>query len=203
MDQIEILASDGDNIRADPATTGDAKSNADTTPTLPADNNNLAATAFQAQMSISSHLQRPAIEGSVGKVDAPVGSAGFPEELGNKITWMTHQGLQSASLRLSPEHLGPVDVRIAVQNGSATVSFNAMHADTRAALEQALPQLREMFATQGLTLADANVSQQSPRGHAHKPAAAIGSVGRLNDEPNSTALTSVANARLGLLDTYA
>ena len=169
-----------------------------------ADGGSQAVSAFQAHMSVSSHLQPTAsADPAASKMSAPVGTAAFNDELGGKITWMAHQGVQSASLQLSPEHLGPVGVRIAVQDGSATVSFNASHPDTRAALEQALPRLRDMFATQGLTLSDASVSQQSPRGQPQKQTiTAIGAVGNVSDEPTS-ALASVAGIRPGLVDTYA
>jgi flagellar hook-length control protein FliK len=203
---IASLTNSADDLKATPQAARDPKSDPSTTPTPAADNSSqTAATAFQAHMSVGAHLQHPAANGAtIGRVDAPVGTAAFDEELGGKITWMANQGLQSASLQLSPEHLGPVDVRISVQDGSATVSFNAMHADTRAALEQALPRLREMFATHGLTLTDASVSQQSPRGQAQKQTvAAIGAAGRESDEPNSATVASVASARLGLVDTYA
>lgn len=198
------LASKADLKTATDATDS-LKSDPPTTPAPVVDRSNPATTAFQAQMSVSSHFQHPgAAQVPASKVDAPVGTAAFHDELGGKITWMASQGMQSASLQLSPEHLGPVDVRISVQDGSATVSFNAMHADTRAALEQALPRLREMFATHGLTLTDASVSQQSPRGQAQKqPVVAVNSVGRVSDEPNSAGPTSVASVRLGLVDTYA
>ncbi len=203
--QIATVANVADDVKAAPAATFGTKSDATAPSTAIVDNNSLSTTAFQAHIGISSHFQHPAAtEAPVGKVDAPVGSAGFREELGDKITWMADQRLQSASLQLSPEHLGPLHVRISLQDGAATVSFNAMHADTRAALEQALPRLREMFATHGLTLADASVSQQSPRGQGQKqPVGAIGSTGRVSDEANSTALASAASVRLGLLDTYA
>jgi flagellar hook-length control protein FliK len=112
--------------------------------------------------------------------------------------------VQSASLQLSPEHLGPVAVHISVQDGSASVAFNANHADARTALEQALPRLREMFATQGLTLTDASVSQQSPRGQSQKQAvAAIGAIGAVSSEESTSPLAAVAGTRLGLVDTYA
>ena len=41
-----------------------------------------------------------------------------------------------------------------------TLTFSAAHSDTRAALEQALPQLRDGFANAGLTLGQATVQQQ-------------------------------------------
>jgi flagellar hook-length control protein FliK len=170
-----------------------------------ADGGSAAVSAFQAQMSISSHFQQPAAaDSSPNRINAPVGSAAFNDELGGKITWLANQGIQSASVELSPEHLGPVSVHISVQAGSASVSFNAAHADTRAALEQALPRLREMFATNGLTLSDANVSHQSPRGQAQKQSiTAIGGVsGGTSDEATPSTVTSVASSRLGLVDTY-
>ena len=170
-----------------------------------ADGGNAAISAFQAQMSISSHFQQPPTpDSNPNKINAPVGSPAFNDELGGKITWLASQGIQSASVQLSPEHLGPVSVHISVQAGSASVSFNAAHADTRAALEQALPRLREMFATNGLTLSDANVSHQSPRGQAQKQSiTAIGAArGGAGDEATSSTVTSVAGSRLGLVDTY-
>lgn len=203
---IASLTSGADNLSATPEATHDTKGDASTTLSPAADNSTAtAATAFQAHLSVSAHSANSAgTETSIGRVDAAVGTAAFNEELGGKVTWMANQGLQSASLQLSPEHLGPVDVRISVQDGSATVSFNAMHADTRAALEQALPRLREMFATHGLTLTDASVSQQSPRDQAQKQTlAAISPSGRVSDESNSATLAAVASARLGLVDTYA
>src|SRR5579862_2210843 len=116
---------------------------------------------------------------------------------------MAHEGVQSASLQMTPEHMGPVEVKSSEQDGSATVSINAAHADTRAALEQALPNLREMFSTQGMNLTDASVSQQFTREQPQKRGVgAIGSVGGVSDE-GSSAVVSVTSARLGLVDTYA
>jgi flagellar hook-length control protein FliK len=182
---------------------GDAKTNAPSTTTA-ADASASAVSAFQAHMSAGSHIQQTtSTDPGSNKVSSTVGTEAFDDELGGKITWMANQGVQSASLQLSPEHLGPVEVRISVQDSSATVAFNANHADTRAALEQALPRLREMLASQGLSLTDASVSQQSPRGQAQKQSvAAVGSVNNAGDDSTSS-VTSVASARLGLLDTYA
>lgn len=184
--------------------TSDPKTNADVTTTSSADANSMAVSVFQAHMSVGSHFQQvTGTDAASNKVSATVGTPAFDDELGGKITWMANQRLQSASLQLSPEHLGPVEVRISVQDGSASVAFNANHADTRAALEQALPRLREMLSSQGLTLTDASVSQQSPRGQAQKqPVAAIGAAGAVSNDSTSS-VTSVARVGLGLVDTYA
>jgi len=116
-----------------------------------------------AHLGVASHFaaQHLRNEANSGELRAPVGSSDWNDELGTHLTWMTTKGLETGSLRVSPEHLGPVEVNISVQNGAASVWFAANHADTRAALEQALPRLREMFASQGMNLADSGVSRQS------------------------------------------
>jgi flagellar hook-length control protein FliK len=132
-----------------------------------------------------------------------VGTSAWSDELGTKLTWMAQQGIQSASLQLSPEHLGPLQVNISVHEGQASVWFGAAQPDTRAALQQSLPQLRQLFANQGLTLADAGVSRESPRGQERQSsgrsassAAAIAAV----DEGSGSHVTTTGG--LGLLDTY-
>jgi flagellar hook-length control protein FliK len=187
---------------------GDAKTAGSATGTSAADGSASGTTPFQAQLGISSHFQANSTANTQttnDKVSSPVGSTAFNEEVGGKVTWMASQKLQSASLQITPEHMGPVEVRISMQNGATSVAFSANHADTRAALEQSLPRLREMFATQGLTLSDASVSQQSPRGQAQKQAvAAIGAIGGTSTDDDSTSsVTAVSSARLGLVDTYA
>ena len=81
---------------------------------------------------------------------------------------MVEQGKHTASLRLSPEHLGPLEIQISMNDDQASVYFGAANADTRAALENALPKLREMFASQGLSLTDAGVHREPPRQQANQ-----------------------------------
>jgi flagellar hook-length control protein FliK len=93
-------------------------------------------------------------------------------------------------------------VRIDIVNDKANVVFGATHADTRAALSEAIPRLREMFAGAGLTLGDAGVRQDSA-GHfsgsgPHDPRAGTG-LEALDAEP--AAVLNVA--RIGLVDAYA
>jgi flagellar hook-length control protein FliK len=70
---------------------------------------------------------------------------------------MSEEGVQSARLRLHPENLGSLDVRIQVEDDSARVWFTVQHGQTREALEAALPRLRDLFAEQGMQLVQADV----------------------------------------------
>ncbi len=106
-----------------------------------------------------SATQAPSVEASIS---VPVANGGWPHAVAAQVHWFVSNDIQSATLRLSPEHLGPVEVRIDVHDSQVNVNFSAAHADTRAALEQTVPRLREIFAGSGLTLGQANV-QQDPR----------------------------------------
>lgn len=130
----------------------------------------------------------------------PVGSSAWADELGTRMTLMADRGQHSASLRLSPEHLGPLEVRIAIRDDQASVWFGAAHADTRAAIEQALPRLRELFASQGMLLADAGVFQQAPKDQPRLSFAASSSDAA---SAEAQAIAQVGPIRLGLVDAYA
>ena len=134
-------------------------------------------------------------------VHTPVGAQGWSEEIGSRLTMMVEQGKHTASLRLSPEHLGPLEIQISMQDDQASVYFGAAHADTRAALENALPKLREMFASQGLSLADAGVHREPPRQQPN-PATPSPSSGNFAGESGEQGVSAV-QVKLGLLDAYA
>jgi len=152
-------------------------------------------------------LQQP--QGQVANVHAhaisrpvhqPVGSAAWADEIGSRVVMMTESGNHTASLKLSPEHLGPLEINITVRDDKASVWFGAAHADTRAAIETALPRLREMFEAQGLSLADAGVFREPPREQAAvKSNAMSAEQGDATDEVASVS----QSARLGLVDAYA
>jgi flagellar hook-length control protein FliK len=145
---------------------------------------------------------RPAEAAYARPVHTPVGTPGWSEEIGSRLTMMVEQGKHTASLRLSPEHLGPLEIQISMNDDQASVYFGAANADTRAALENALPKLREMFASQGLSLADAGVHREPPRQQPN-PAAQSPSSGDFAAENGSEQGLAAAHVRLGLLDAYA
>ena len=190
-----------DSTRSESGTDGHA---ADANATHTDNGPTVASSAATAHLGVGSHFSLQHMANSAAsalELKSPVGSGAFADELGDKITWMAQQGIQSASLQLSPAHLGPVEVRISVQDGGASVWFGAAQADTRAALEQALPRLRAMFATTGLALADAGVSREPPKQQSRHAVQAISGVSGI--ATNEAPVAAAMSVRLGLLDTYA
>lgn len=96
-------------------------------------------------------------------LDMPLASPQWKSEFGQRILMMTKEGVQTAEIRLNPAHLGPIEVRITLNDDQATINFSANHTLTRDAIENSMPRLRELFQSNGLMLADAQVSEQSPR----------------------------------------
>jgi len=133
-------------------------------------------------------------------ISVPVGSGGWPQAVAAQVHWFVSNDVQSAILHLSPEHLGPVEVHIDVQQSQVNVNFSAAHAETRAALEQTVPRLREIFASGGLTLGHTSV-QQDPRPGSHPTTAPVrpGFAHAQTVEPVAIA----AAQTLGLVDEYA
>jgi flagellar hook-length control protein FliK len=116
------------------------------------------------------------------KIATPVLHPGFGEDLANRVVFLAGQRVQSAELALTPADLGPLAVTIELRGQEAHLFFGAAHATTRAAIEDALPRLREMFAGSGLQLADAQIGDHGrrdfarPQRGAGEPMRAIGAV---------------------------
>lgn len=136
----------------------------------------LGAAARAAPPPATATAATPATQpAATAALDLPVGHAGWDRELGARVLWVVRDQLQHAELRLHPAHLGPLEVRLAVQpDQGVSVQFLSAHAAVRDAVEAALPRLRELFAEGGLTLADANVGAHSGSGQGgeRQPAAA-------------------------------
>ena len=144
-------------------------------------------------------------------VNAAVGEKGWDQAVGERITWMLGNRIQQAEARLSPPHLGPLEIKVAVHNDQASVSIAASHVLTREAIESAIPRLREMMLEGNLNLVNVDVHDRNPGqqntsdhssssndGGAEDPADSMGDVGVSDHESATT--RSVATT---LLDDYA
>jgi flagellar hook-length control protein FliK len=98
-------------------------------------------------------------------IQPQLNSAAWARVMSSRVVWMAREGVQQAELRLNPAHLGPVEVRLSMQNEQTSVTFIASNSAARDALEQALPRLRESFNENGLALNHAEVSHQEQSSH--------------------------------------
>ena len=138
--------------------------------------------------------------------------------LGERLRWLSEAGVQEARLQLHPKELGAIDVRIRVEQQTASVWFGADYPAARAALESTLPQLRERLAADGLQLGQAQIGngfspgadRQQANGDGQRQSSpsglAVGGRSELSDDlsaaPASTADLVSASRHRGLIDRY-
>lgn len=136
-------------------------------------------------------------------IAAPAGSAPFAQELGQHIVWLGGQTLKQANIRLHPEQLGSLDVKVSVtHDGHVDVSFTAQHPSAVTAVQQSLGQLNLMLAGQGLSLGQAQVGQQGA-GQQGGPSGRRDAADEADVAIDSLAPLARPIVSAGLLDTFA
>ncbi|HET6434863.1 MAG TPA: flagellar hook-length control protein FliK [Xanthomonadaceae bacterium] len=152
-----------------------------------------SATSAAARAAVPPHapLSQPADPG-----------AGYGDDFGKGVLWMTDKALGHAQLRVTPDHLGPIDVRLQLDGARVHAEFSSAQPDVRQALEASLPRLREMLGQHGLELAQADVGQ---RQHDPRPRPATGRDAGGPEAGADTQPIALPPRRLarGLLDEYA
>ena len=106
-------------------------------------------------------VSQPLTEKSSIQLDTPMGHPKWSEGFSQRVQWMVNQSMNGAHIRLNPQNMGPIEVRIQMQNEQATVSFTAQHGATREAIDAALPRLREMLSEQNVNVGNIDVSEHS------------------------------------------
>ncbi|VXC07974.1 conserved exported hypothetical protein [Luteimonas sp. 9C] len=134
--------------------------------------------------------------------------AGFDDALGARVAWAAEQKLGHAEIRLNPEHLGRIDLKIQLDGTRVSAEFASANADVRQALESTLPRLREMLGQHGLQLGQADVGQrqQNAPQSQEQTTSGFGGSGVGDEGPSANVATSTPAPMLrdrGLLDEYA
>ena len=107
-----------------------------------------------------------------GIVNAKVDSAAWMEQIANHAKMAIKQDLRSVEIKLTPAHLGTIEILVAQDDESTQIAFFTKHAHVRDALESQLARLQKFFQEDGLELSDAWVSDQSLAEHQERQSAA-------------------------------
>ncbi|MBB2895215.1 flagellar hook-length control protein FliK [Pseudomonas sp. AS2.8] len=117
-------------------------------------------TALSQALSTPAATARPVTATVPGQPLSPQ-AGNFSEAVVDKVMWMSSQNLKTADIQMEPAQLGKLEVRIDMTQDQTQVTFASPHADVREALDNGSQRLRELFAQQGMNLANVNVSDQS------------------------------------------
>lgn len=81
----------------------------------------------------------------------------FDEAVGTRLTWMAEQKIGHAHIKITPNDLGTVEVRLRLDGDRVHADFSSAQPEVRQALENSLPKLRDMLGQHGFQLAQADV----------------------------------------------
>jgi len=135
------------------------------------------------------------------QVKTPFGATQWGGAVAERVAFLASQRVTAAEIHLDPPELGPLQVRVSLNQEQASVSFVAQHAGVREALDQNAFRLREMFDAEGLNLLDVDVSGQS---FAEQDSGASGGEGGNGDEvlSDSDEQPEAVPMRLSLVDHF-
>ena len=125
----------------------------------------------------------------------------FDEDIGDAVRWMADQKIGHAHIKVTPNDLGTVEIRLRLDGDRVHADFSSAQAEVRQALENGLPRLRDMLGQHGFQLAHADVGQQhtSPQQGAASPHGESSA----NTEAVAETPRTVRMTARGLVDAYA
>lgn len=103
----------------------------------------------------------PTVPPTQASLSTPVTSNAWPQQLGQQLVQISQRGgEQHVQMQLHPAELGPLSISLKFSEQGAQAHFLSAHAQVRHVLEQAIPQLREALAEQGISLGETSVGEQ-------------------------------------------
>jgi flagellar hook-length control protein FliK len=95
------------------------------------------------------------------RIDAAVGSRNWGQAVADKVVWMAGQQQSKAELVLNPPQMGRIEVSLTVSGDQAKAVFISANPEVRQALDNAMPQLREVLLGAGINLGQTHVGADS------------------------------------------
>ncbi|ACO78605.1 Flagellar hook-length control protein [Azotobacter vinelandii CA] len=152
----------------------------------------------------------PATAGAstAASLTAPLASPEWQRGLGQHLLGLQQRGEREIELHLHPAELGPLSISLKIGESGAQAQFLSAHPQVRAAVEQAIPQLREALAEQGIALGETSVGERQQQQRDERPASWSGGTspaGGGNEEavPGSPETVAPRPLRLEGIDLYA
>ncbi|EON94042.1 flagellar hook-length control protein [Marinobacter lipolyticus SM19] len=121
----------------------------------------LADSSAQQLVNARPPAEAAGLKGYATSVDVPVGHAEWGDKLVGKLTWLTANKLSVAEIHLTPPDMGPMEVRVKVQQEQANITIHSANPVVRDQLELHSHRLRDMLNEQGLSLEQFDVADSS------------------------------------------
>jgi flagellar hook-length control protein FliK len=175
-------------------------------------NSNTAASVFSPAISPNPHAPatlpapvRPT------ELATQLRDSRWSQDFGERIVWMAKNDQQQAQINISPAHLGPIQITLNMSGDQANIVFASPHAEVRKAIEEAMPNLRDLLSSSGISLGQSDVGsefkqpQQEMNSHFANGQRATGETAILaaDDHPGLSTSEYPVRQRRGLVDLFA
>lgn len=143
------------------------------------------AAAMGGFSNLSSTSQPFSIDLTQLPIAKPENAAEWGKGLGDRVSWMINQKLNSATIRLDPPMLGKLEVSIQIRDDITSITINTQHAQTREMIENASFRLRDHLQEAGFQNVNVDVSndqEQNQPGADHLANTAASEEGELNQQ---------------------
>lgn len=94
----------------------------------------------------------------------PIEHPAWPTQVGQSVHFALGQGKNSIDLQLNPPQLGPLEVRINMEQGETKILFMTPHAPVKEAIESSMNQLQDVFRQAGMNMVQVDVSTSGQSG---------------------------------------
>lgn len=116
----------------------------------------------------------------------PMDIAEWQKTLNEKISLTCRQGIQNAEIKLHPEELGSLHIKLAIVDDKMNLHMAVAHNMVKSVLESALPQLRTSLEEQGIMLEQTDISDFSMMNDSSSPYKQEFEIEQLMDDKNQT-----------------
>jgi flagellar hook-length control protein FliK len=96
-------------------------------------------------------------------------TAQIAQSIVKQVNLMAQEGKTVVNMKLQPEDLGTVVLKVASQDGKISAEFNVKTPDARTFLETSIPQMRQSLETNGVSLAHLSVSLSTGDSNGNRP----------------------------------
>ncbi len=94
-------------------------------------------------------------------IPVPVDHPQWGQALGERVLWCVNRNSSTAQLSLNPPDLGPLEIRISLDQDRAHVLFVSPHEAVREAISAAVPRLQDMLGEAGIQLLDVGIERHA------------------------------------------
>jgi len=99
---------------------------------------------------------------SMQTIGTNVRSQRWGQELGQRLVFMVNKDIKEAKITLSPEKLGPIQIKIMLdKDQQMSITIVAQNGTTRGLLENAIPKLREILEDSNAEVVNVDVNEDS------------------------------------------